>query len=307
MLLWLVTDRSVSRVVIFDVEQRRKLEKLVDVLEDNLDVVVPIPALVLNLQLRSTIVAPGNVELADLLARERIEALLAVAHHLCDGEDNGLVDEHTVLVSHELSSDVGLEALSLRNVDQALEANAGIAGPVDAFWGDLMSYPLDHGRVFRLRQSCARLAERDIDTVLAHSLGKLVNKVNLLALEPLVGNLRQSDGIVDRCERESVLDEESALLVLPLCDDVLDLGNELVVVACVRELELQGLVVFAEVKADHFLTLWVDCCPYLANGFQQEALVRITLLLELFASEDGDRPEVRLIDALFHNYLMRLP
>lgn len=83
------------------------------VLEHNLDVIEPISSLVLNLQLGSTIVASRYVELAYLLTREGIEALFAVTHYLRDGKDNGLVDKYTVLIAHNLSSDVRLQALSL--------------------------------------------------------------------------------------------------------------------------------------------------------------------------------------------------
>ena len=83
------------------------------VLEHNLDVIEPISSLVLNLQLRSTVVASRYVELAYLLTREGIEALFAVAHYLRDGKDNRLVDKDTILIAHKLSSDVCLQALSL--------------------------------------------------------------------------------------------------------------------------------------------------------------------------------------------------
>lgn len=59
-------------IVIFDAQERRKVEQFVDVLEHEFDVVEAVARLVLELQIGGAIVRARDVELLHLLSRENV-------------------------------------------------------------------------------------------------------------------------------------------------------------------------------------------------------------------------------------------
>ena len=97
--------------------------------------------------------------------------------------------------------------------------------------------------------------------------------------------------------------------MFPRLDDVFYLCQELIWVVLVGEFEHQGLVNrIMEIKVHYAFPFCILTGSQLTYASEQEALQRIQLLLEVFACENWDGPEVEFsVNTLFQNDLVRSP
>ena len=162
-------------IVIFDAQERRKVEQFVDVLEHECDVVEAVALLVLDLQIGGAIVRARDVELLHLLSRENVEFTLYSADDLENLEGDNLVKKGVISVSLRLCMQVNLMFFVLHE-HETLEADAWVALLLPALV-HLGGHPLDVRvvileRWLNLGQLFLHL---EADMALSHFLADLVD------------------------------------------------------------------------------------------------------------------------------------
>ena len=120
----------------------------------------------------------------------------------------------------------------------------------------------------------------------AHTRGEIVEKGNVLTLEPSVGELRQGDTFADRSQATLMLHELSPLLMTPLFDNVTNLVQKHFEVSFIKEFDMNGLLTFSKLEAEKTRIILVGGRYDLLHAHQQEALDRICVFIIIFDRED---------------------
>ena len=113
-------------IVIFDAQERCKVEQFVDVLEHKCDVVEAVALLVLDLQIGGAIVRARDVKLLHFLSRENVEFTLDFVDDLENLEGDNLVKKGVISVSLRLCMQVN-RMLFVLHEHETLEADAWVA------------------------------------------------------------------------------------------------------------------------------------------------------------------------------------
>ena len=121
----------------------------------------------------------------------------------------------------------------------------------------------------------------------AHSMRQVIDKGDVLALEPLIAEKWQGDVVTHWQQAALLLHKLSPLLVVPILNDMAHFIDKHIEIRGVAKFNIDRLGAISELKAEQTGASSVRSRENLLNAFEEEALVWVGPLVVVFNCVDG--------------------